>query len=345
MKKCPFCGVQVNDDSLFCTECGRPIPQGSVCPHCGTSISDGDTFCQSCGKRVDESPSTDVLDATQKKCPYCGTSVNDDDIFCENCGRNIVDGSVGFTPNEVIPQTYEADESSSKKILPIILGVLAIALIGGGWFGYNKYTAYTAAKQAREKFVADSIEQARKDSIKLAEQKEQERIEAERVVALREQLDSKKVLSLMDHIKDKKYAEECGLEEIYKYEYTSDDEECPESEEVIIYGREIKKGTVSDRGYNVQIISNSDHSCYLKFQCASDCGYTIAFKDNEDANYFFNQVTEKGVFKSQGRYLIPKKKQFKGIRESDDWEYEDIAYEMSEVQFSEGWYIIHFYSY
>ena len=42
MKKCPYCGAQVNDDSHFCTECGKPIPQGNVCPHCGASVNEGD---------------------------------------------------------------------------------------------------------------------------------------------------------------------------------------------------------------------------------------------------------------------------------------------------------------
>jgi hypothetical protein len=54
MKKCSYCGAQMNDDSLFCTECGKPIPQGSVCPHCGASVNDGDSFCQSCGKSINE---------------------------------------------------------------------------------------------------------------------------------------------------------------------------------------------------------------------------------------------------------------------------------------------------
>ena len=135
MKKCPYCGAQISDDSLFCTECGKQIPLGSVCPHCGAGMNEGDVFCQSCGKKADESPSTEISDLIQKTCPYCGSLVNDGDVFCENCGRNLSDGSIGFTPNEIQLETYVEEESSAKKILPIILGVLAIVLIGvGAWY-------------------------------------------------------------------------------------------------------------------------------------------------------------------------------------------------------------------
>lgn len=176
MIKCPYCSAQVNDDSLFCTECGRPIPQGKVCPHCGASVNDGDVFCHSCGKRINDkdSPSTEVLEKTQLKCPYCGASVsegdtfchncgkrgdepsievletiqmkcpycsasiNDGDVFCENCGRNLSDGSIGFAPNEVVPQTYVVKENTSRKTLPIILCVLVAFLIGGIWYWSSK---------------------------------------------------------------------------------------------------------------------------------------------------------------------------------------------------------------
>ena len=52
MKTCPNCGAQIADDSLFCTECGKQIPQDNVCPHCGASVNDGDSFCQNCGNSL-----------------------------------------------------------------------------------------------------------------------------------------------------------------------------------------------------------------------------------------------------------------------------------------------------
>ena len=56
MKQCPNCGAQIADDSRFCAECGKEIPQDTVCPHCGASMNDGDVFCQNCGKKPTDTP-------------------------------------------------------------------------------------------------------------------------------------------------------------------------------------------------------------------------------------------------------------------------------------------------
>lgn len=180
MKKCPNCGAQIIDDSLFCTECGKPIPQGNVCLHCGASVNEGDVFCQCCGKRVDESPSLEMTDSMQKKCPYCGASINEEDAFCQNCGSPM-DGVSTPQPTFQSTSSYDEVENTTdykKIIIPIVIGLIVLTLIGGGWYGYKEYSAYSERKQAREKFIADSLKQARKDSIRLAELKEKERLDS-----------------------------------------------------------------------------------------------------------------------------------------------------------------------
>jgi predicted nucleic acid-binding Zn ribbon protein len=137
MKKCPYCGAQMNDDSLFCTECGKQIPQGVVCPHCGASLNEGDVFCQSCGKRIDEIPSIEMPNTIQKKCPFCGVLINDGDVFCENCGRNISDGSYADT-NITGEEIAENSVNPIKKFIPYLIGAIAIIAIGvGGWWYFN----------------------------------------------------------------------------------------------------------------------------------------------------------------------------------------------------------------
>ena len=131
MKNCPNCGAQNADDSRFCTECGKPIPQGSACPHCGASVNDGDVFCQNCGKKLSEVPKT--IEPTEKKCPHCGVSVNEDDTFCQSCGKNL------DAPQEEPIQYEEEEEEESvfKKYLPFIIGALLLLVIIGYCSSYG----------------------------------------------------------------------------------------------------------------------------------------------------------------------------------------------------------------
>ena len=71
MKQCPNCGAQIADDSRFCSECGKEIPQGTVCLHCGASMNDGDVFCQNCGKSLNESRNSEPITYEEEQ-PYSG---------------------------------------------------------------------------------------------------------------------------------------------------------------------------------------------------------------------------------------------------------------------------------
>ena len=61
MKLCPNCNAQIADDSRFCTECGKEIPQGTVCSHCGASINENDSFCPNCGKNLKETSTIEQI--------------------------------------------------------------------------------------------------------------------------------------------------------------------------------------------------------------------------------------------------------------------------------------------
>ena len=101
MRRCKNCGAELNDDCLFCTECGKSIPQGLVCPHCGASVNEGD-------------------------------------IFCSECGKNINEVSVEQSEEQESPKTPDVSESNtSKKILTIIVAVFVLAILGGGWWSYK----------------------------------------------------------------------------------------------------------------------------------------------------------------------------------------------------------------
>lgn len=111
MKKCIFCGAPLDDDSQFCTNCGKKVePQGKMCPLCGAEIEDDAAFCSKCGMRLD----------AQTEPPAA-------------------------TPQMVIPETssqeeeivYECEEEKGRKWWYIIGGIIVIALVALGCFFYS----------------------------------------------------------------------------------------------------------------------------------------------------------------------------------------------------------------
>ena len=109
MKRCNYCGAPLDDDSQFCTNCGKKVePQENTCPQCETVIEDDAAFCSKCGMRLD----------TQTEPPVA-------------------------TPQVVIPETssqeeeivYEWEEEKERKWWYIIGGIIIVALLAiGGYF-------------------------------------------------------------------------------------------------------------------------------------------------------------------------------------------------------------------
>ena len=63
MRICPYCGSPVEDDSLFCGNCGAALsapqagPQDKVfCPACGEKLPANSAFCPNCGAAVRSAP-------------------------------------------------------------------------------------------------------------------------------------------------------------------------------------------------------------------------------------------------------------------------------------------------
>ena len=146
MKKCPFCGAELNDDCLFCTECGKELPKGNACPHCGAHTNDDDVFCQNCDKKIDEVPLKAEESLNNKsKCPNCGATINDGTMFCHSCGRKIGKPSTETIQNVInteddIPHlSTDISETSGKRkiVFPIVVFLVLIALLGVGWYYWN----------------------------------------------------------------------------------------------------------------------------------------------------------------------------------------------------------------
>lgn len=158
MKTCPYCNSQMDDDNLFCENCGKKYPQGKDCTNCGAKVDENVPI---------SSTEPEVIEEIQKKCPNCGTIITDDSLFCENCGAKITDNEVTSSEEKAIPnekiepieekgkepvkpaiqertsyqQQANKNTSSTKIVLPAILGILILALIGGGaWYLFNNKT-------------------------------------------------------------------------------------------------------------------------------------------------------------------------------------------------------------
>ncbi len=123
--RCEACGAYVDDDSVFCVNCGhRMVPvKENGCPNCGADIKDEFVFCPVCGARIPEQepeleqekaleqepeleqekaleqePELEQekeleqepeLEPAKRKCPNCGAELGDDDLFCMECGTKI----------------------------------------------------------------------------------------------------------------------------------------------------------------------------------------------------------------------------------------------------------------
>ena len=80
---CTNCGAVLEDDSLFCMECGTAVPsnsslecdEGKLCPECGEMVDDDSNFCCSCGH---------VFETLLNRCSKCNAIIPDEAEVC--CG-------------------------------------------------------------------------------------------------------------------------------------------------------------------------------------------------------------------------------------------------------------------
>lgn len=335
MKKCPFCGAELKDDSLFCTECGKELPKGIECPHCGASVNEGDVFCTECGKRIDEVPQATSSEPTKPKCPHCGAYINEGDVFCTECGKKIEDAPTIITETSAnaeaaettvenedsvktvleTPQVEEKEEESEYHYeyeeepktwrdykLPIFGGIFIVLFLGVCWWYYSS----SSIRVARERVIADSLKMAHLDSLKKAEAKMEEEAKKQKQEEESEkfckQFSVEDLISLLGSCADPQsndfIAEAGGLSFIYK-----DVKEEEYGEDItIVYGKYVEKDEKN------QLKSTTSHSCFFQVLLDTSTQYRMNFSNKDDANSFFDKVLKYGVIKHEEYYYIPKNK-------------------------------------
>ena len=108
---CPQCGAALEDDCIFCVECGAPVKGGvkkeqpkpfggnanavRFCTECGFRCTDPEAmFCNNCGARLEnlDAPSVPAPSYApqEKQCPFCGFRTTDPEVmFCTECGTKL----------------------------------------------------------------------------------------------------------------------------------------------------------------------------------------------------------------------------------------------------------------
>ena len=239
-----------------------------------------------------------------KYCSNCGAELYDDAQFCTKCGKSLSKDSENIN-------TRKEPKVNKKAIYAflVVIGVLLMIVFGAMY--YSDYTEKREIRLAREKFVADSLEQVRKDSIKLAGLKEQAR---------KDSIENARILSLQKPYLDilNKYGtkEDHWGEFYFLYDLNGDD--FPEMWLQVLEGDE----------YKILVYSNFNGEAKLLFRKEVGHPYHHSFHkgDNyillnyghmgsqEICKYYF----EKGLIKEKSIFTLE-------ADSSDEAKYKDVS--------------------
>ena len=67
---CKECGAKLDDDAVFCMNCGVKIldtQNKKICPNCGAAIVDDAFFCMKCGTKLDSTAEIETYNLTNSQ--------------------------------------------------------------------------------------------------------------------------------------------------------------------------------------------------------------------------------------------------------------------------------------
>ena len=110
------------------------------CIYCGAPLDDDSQFCTNCGKRI-------------KLCPKCGSVLKGDSLFCAKCGTRLDMRTSPIGPQQIATNTttLKVDENVADDVVEeekrnwvyLISGCAIIALLILSWLGYTQFYKYT----------------------------------------------------------------------------------------------------------------------------------------------------------------------------------------------------------
>lgn len=133
MKKCFDCNIELNDDSLFCPNCGKRLASDDTCPHCLREVKKDDKYCRYCGHKI----------YRLHVCPTCNKELTNDEKYCPSCGNKVEDNGFIITNARPNKQVGEKEENSNNEKLNsnifkyVFIGIFALVFIltAVGFFG------------------------------------------------------------------------------------------------------------------------------------------------------------------------------------------------------------------
>lgn len=73
-----------------CQQQAEEIAARKRCPACGAQLVEGSIFCNICGTKLPDVPgSAEQGHQEQKLCPQCQAAIGPDDVFCTACGADL----------------------------------------------------------------------------------------------------------------------------------------------------------------------------------------------------------------------------------------------------------------
>ena len=125
-KKCKQCGCELEDDALFCVQCGAKQDPVVKCPKCGHVNPAGNDFCTECGTRLKEAEPAEKTSEGEKPAvePQEATAENTKVVVAEPVTGGQGGGGNGGFQSFQMPPVPPEDRGKKKKILASIVNSL-----------------------------------------------------------------------------------------------------------------------------------------------------------------------------------------------------------------------------